>query len=60
MGKKMGFFKLKNGMEIDVSGGLRILELEDQMFVVGQDMAIRVNSRQEGRDEIRKLKENEC
>jgi hypothetical protein len=60
MEKEMGILKLKNSIEIDVSGGLRILELEDQILVIGQEMAIRVNSVQEGREEIRKLKENEC
>ena len=60
MEKEMGILKLKNGIEIDVSGGLRILELEDRFFVIGQEMAIRVNSLQEGREEIRKIKENEC
>jgi hypothetical protein len=60
MEKEMGILKLKNGTEIDVSGGLRILELEDQILVIGQEMAIRVNSVQEGWDEIRKQKENEC
>lgn len=57
---KMGILRLANGIEIDVSGGLRILELEDRFLVVGQEMAIRVNSRQEGWEEIRKIKENEC
>jgi len=56
----MGIIKLNNGIEVDVSGGLRILELTDQIFVIGQEMAIRVNSLQEGWEEIRKLKENEC
>ena len=56
----MGILKLKNGIEIDVSGGLRVLEIEDRFFVIGQEMAIRVNSLQEGREEIRKIKENEC
>ena len=56
----MGILKLKTGVEIDVFGGLRVLELEDRFLVVGQEMAIRVNSLQEGRDEIRKIKENAC
>jgi hypothetical protein len=56
----MGILKLNNGMEIDVSGGLRILELEDRFWVIGQEMAIRVNSIQEGWEEIRRQKENEC
>ena len=60
MEKEMGILKLKNGTEIDVSGGLRILELEDQILVIGQEMAIRVNSVQEGWEEIRRQKENEC
>lgn len=57
---EMGILRLKNGIEIDVSGGLRILELEDRFLVVGQEMAIRVNSWQEGLEEIRKIKENAC
>jgi hypothetical protein len=60
MEKEMGILKLNNGIEIDVSGGLRILELEDRILVIGQEMAIRVNSVQEGWEEIRKIKENEC
>jgi len=60
MEDQMGIIKLNNGIEVDVSGGLRILELTDQIFVIGQEMAIRVNSLQEGWEEIRKLKENEC
>lgn len=60
MEEEMGILKLKNGIEIDVSGGLRILELEDRFLVIGQEMAIWVNSQQEGWEEIRKLKENEC
>jgi hypothetical protein len=60
MEKEMGILKLKNGMEIDVTGGLRILELEDRILVIGQEMAIRVNSIQEGWEEIRRQKENEC
>jgi hypothetical protein len=56
----MRLIRLEDGTEIDVSGGLRILELKDRFFVVGQEMAIRVNSRRHGRDEIRKIKENEC
>jgi hypothetical protein len=60
MEKEMGILKLKNGTEIDVSGGLRILELEDRILVIGQEMAIRVNSVQEGWEEIRRQKENEC
>jgi hypothetical protein len=51
---------LPNGVEIDVSGSLRVLEIEHCFYVVGQEMLIQVNSREEGRAEIRKLKHNEC
>ena len=56
----MGILILKNCIEIDVSGGIRILKLEDRFFVVGQEMLIPVNSWQVGREEIRKIKELEC
>ena len=51
---------LPSGVEVDVSGGLRVLEIENGFYVVGQEMLIPVNSREEGLEEIRKLKENEC
>ena len=56
----MWIARLSSGVEIDVSGGLRVLEIEDDFFVVGQEMLISVKSREEGREEIRKLKEGEC
>ena len=58
--KKMWIVRLPSGFEIDVSGGLRVLEIENGFYVVGQEMLISVNSREEGLEEIRKLKENEC
>ena len=58
--KKMWIVRLPSGVEIDVSGGLRVLEIENGFYVVGQEMLISVNSREEGLEEIRKLKENEC
>ena len=56
----MWIAKLTNGVEIDVSGGLRVLEIENGFYVVGQEMLIPVNSREEGREEIRKIKQGEC
>ena len=56
----MWIARLPSGVEVDVSGGLRVLEIENGFYVVGQEMLISVNSREEGLEEIRKLKENEC
>jgi hypothetical protein len=58
--EKMWIARLPSGLEIDVSGGLRVLEIENGFYVVGQEMLISVNSREEGLEEIRKLKQNEC
>jgi hypothetical protein len=56
----MWIVRLPNGAEIDVSGGLRVLEVETGLYVVGQEMLIPVNSWEEGREQIRKIKQNEC
>ena len=56
----MWIAKLANDVEIDVSGGLKVLEIENDFYVVGQEMLIPVNSREEGLEEIRKIKESEC
>ena len=56
----MWIAKLPDGVEIDVSGGLRVLEVENDFYVVGQEMLIPVNSREEGLEEIRRIKEGEC
>jgi hypothetical protein len=58
--EKIWIVKLPNGVEIDVGGGLRVLEIENGFYVVGQEMLIPVNSREEGREEIRKIKKGEC
>ena len=58
--KIMTIVTLANGVDIDTSGGLRILELRETYFVVGQDLLISTNSREEAREEIRKLKGLEC
>ena len=56
----MWIAKLSSGIEIDVSGSLRVLEIENDFYVVGQEMLIPVKSREEGREEIRKIKQGEC
>jgi hypothetical protein len=56
----MGITRLTSGFEIDTSGGLRVLEIENGFYVVGQEMLIAVNSWEEGREEIRKIKDLEC
>jgi hypothetical protein len=40
----MGILRLNNCIEIDVSGELRILKIEDRFFIVGPEMLIPVNS----------------
>lgn len=47
---------LKNGVDIDTSGSLRIEQIREKYYVVGQDMLIAVNSMEKAREEIRKLK----
>jgi hypothetical protein len=56
----MTIVTLASGVEIDTSGELRILELKEKYYVVGQDLLIGTNSREEAREEIRKLKGLEC
>jgi hypothetical protein len=56
----MRTMRLTSGVEIDVSGSLRVLQVENRFYVVGQDMLIAVNSLEEGRAEIRKIKYQEC
>jgi len=56
----MTIVTLENGVDIDTSGGLRILELRGKYYVVGQDLLISTNGRAEAREEIRKLKGLEC
>ena len=56
----MGITRLSNDVEIDTSGGLRVLEIENGFYVVGQEMLIAVDSLEEGRAEIRKIKYHEC
>ena len=58
--EKMWIARLPSGVEVDVSGGLRVLEIENDFYMVGQEMLIPVKSREEGREEIRKIKQGEC
>ncbi|MBW2246161.1 MAG: hypothetical protein JRF62_03005 [Deltaproteobacteria bacterium] len=56
----MTIVTLASGVDIDTSGGLRILELMEKYYIVGQDLLISTNSMEEAREEIRKLKGLEC
>ena len=56
----MTIVTLASGVDIDTSGVLRILELREKYYVVGQDLLISTNSMEEAREEIRKLKGLEC
>jgi len=56
----MWIARLSSGVEIDVSGSLRVLEIENVFYVVGQEMLFPVNSYEEGREEIRKIRQGEC
>ena len=58
--KIMTIVTLASGVDIDTSGELRILELREKYYVVGQDLLISTNSMEEAREEIRKLKGLEC
>jgi len=40
----MGIVTLASGVDINTSGGLRILELEKKFYIVGQNMLIPANS----------------
>jgi hypothetical protein len=44
-----------DGVSIDTSGPLRMLLLEDGLYVVGQGMLIPVDTQQEAEDEIARL-----
>lgn len=54
----MGTLKFNDGVEINTGGPLRVLELKDGVYVVGQGRLIPVPSSQEGREVIKKLKED--
>lgn len=48
--------RFSDGIEIDTSGELRILTLNDGDYVVGEGMLIPVNSKEEGLRIIREKK----
>ena len=52
----MTIVTLASGIEIDASGGLRILKVRERYYIVGRDLLISANSREEAREEIMKLK----
>ena len=51
--------KLKTSLGVSETP-VRVLELENGFYVIGQEMLIAVNSWDEGLEEIRKIKQNEC
>ena len=46
--QKMSILKFSDGIEIDTSGELRLLELYDGCYVVGEGRLIPVKDREEG------------
>jgi hypothetical protein len=44
----MATLKFSDGIEIDTSGPLRLLELHDGWYVVGEGRLIRVKDKEEG------------
>lgn len=50
----MGALKFSDGIEIDTSGELKLLELYDGWYVVGEGKLIPVNDEEEGLIEILK------
>jgi hypothetical protein len=50
----MGTLKFSDGIEIDTSGELKLLELYDGWYVVGEGKLIPVNDEEEGLIEILK------
>jgi hypothetical protein len=52
----MSILKFSDGIEIDTSGELRLLELYDGWYVVGDRRLIPVKDREEGEQLLNKLK----
>jgi len=52
----MTIVTLASGVEIDASGGLRILKVRERYYIVGRDLLISAKSRKEAQEEIIKLK----
>ena len=56
--QKMSILKFSDGIEIDISGELRLLELYDGWYVVGEGRLIPVKDREEGEDKIKYLRKD--
>lgn len=54
--QKMSILKFSDGIEIDTSGELRLLELYDGWYVVGDGRLIPVKDMEEGEQLLNKLK----
>ena len=46
-----------DGIDVETSGPLRAIELNDGWYVVGNGMCIPVNSKEEAEETIRQMKE---
>jgi hypothetical protein len=53
----MGILRFSDGIEIDTSGPLRLLELHDGWYVVGEGRLIPVKDKKEGENFIKRIKE---
>lgn len=53
--QKMSILKFSDGIEIDTSGELRLLELYDGWYVVGDGRLIPVKDREEGEKKIQEI-----
>ena len=51
----MGILRFSDGIEINTSGPLRLLELHDGWYVVGEGRLIPVKDEEEGEDILIKL-----
>ena len=51
----MGLLRFSDGIEIDTSGQLRLLELHDGWYVVGGGRLIPVKDEEEGKNYIEKI-----
>jgi hypothetical protein len=53
--QKMSILKFSDGIEIDTLGELRLLELYDGWYVVGEGRLIPVKDREEGEKKIQEI-----
>jgi hypothetical protein len=53
----MSVLKFNDGMTINVSGPLRVVEMWDGFYVVGEGYCIPVDSRADGEQSIREMNE---